>query len=168
MKFRVTVRGATRAVEVDGDRVVVDGIEHRAELRAIAGTPLRLLLLDGATWQIVVESSGRHGWLIGERGEREAIEVLDERTAHIRSLIEAGVASAGPMVLRAPMPGLVVRVLVEPDQKVLEGTSLIVLEAMKMENELKARGPGVVEQVLVAQGRAVEKGAVLISFRPLA
>jgi len=164
MKFRVTVRGATREVTVDGDRVVVDGIEHRAELRTVAGAPLRLLMLDGAAWQLVIESSGRHDWLVGERGEREEVEVLDERTAHVRSLIGTGVALAGPEVLRAPMPGLVVRVLVEPGQKVLEGTSLIVLEAMKMENELKAKAPGTVERVSVSPGRAVEKGEVLVTF----
>jgi len=164
MKYRVTVRGVARDVEVQGDRVLVDGIEHRAELRTVADTPLRLLILDDAAWQLVIESSGRHAWLIGERGERGEVEVLDERTAHVQSLVGAGVTPAGPVVLRAPMPGLVVRVLVEPGQKVLEGTSLIVLEAMKMENELKAKGRGTVELVSVAPGRAVEKGEILVTF----
>lgn len=165
MKFHVTVRGVTREIEVDRDRVVVDGIEHRAELRTIVGTPLRLLMLDGAARELIIENSGRHGWLIGERGEREEVEVLDQRTAHARSLVGTGLAPAGPAVLRAPMPGLVVRVLVEQGQEVLEGASLIVLEAMKMENELKAKAPGTVELVSVTPGRVVERGTVLISFR---
>jgi len=64
------------------------------------------------------------------------------------------------------MPGLVVRVVVEPGQDVATGASLVVLEAMKMENDLKATGAAVVEQVLVTAGQTVEKGALLVTFRP--
>ena len=65
------------------------------------------------------------------------------------------------------MPGLVVKVQVEVGQEVTAGQPVLVLEAMKMENELKAAGPGVVDQILVKPGQAVEKGAVLVTFRPL-
>jgi len=63
------------------------------------------------------------------------------------------------------MPGMVVRIQVEPGQKVAVGTPLVVLEAMKMENELKAASPGVVKAVRVASGEAVEKGQVLVEFQ---
>jgi pyruvate carboxylase subunit B len=63
------------------------------------------------------------------------------------------------------MPGLVVRVLVEPEQEVAAGAGLVVLEAMKMENELKATAGGVVSAVLAQPGAAVEKGQVLVEFR---
>jgi biotin carboxyl carrier protein len=62
------------------------------------------------------------------------------------------------------MPGLVLAVLVEPGQSVAAGQSLVVLEAMKMQNDLKALGPGVVEQVAAQAGRTVEKGEVLVAF----
>ena len=62
------------------------------------------------------------------------------------------------------MPGLVVRVQIEPGEKVAAGDPLVVLEAMKMENELKAGAPGVVKSVRVAPGEAVEKGQVLVEF----
>jgi pyruvate carboxylase subunit B len=62
------------------------------------------------------------------------------------------------------MPGLVVKVHVQPGQEVAAGASLVALEAMKMENELKARGPGVVAKVLVAPGETVEKGTILVTF----
>ena len=64
------------------------------------------------------------------------------------------------------MPGLVVRVQVQPGEKVAAGDSLVVLEAMKMENELKAGASGVVKSVRVAPGEAVEKGQVLVEFEP--
>jgi len=75
-----------------------------------------------------------------------------------------GAVAQGPKPVRAPMPGLVVRVEVEPGQEVKAGQGVVIIEAMKMENELKAEAVGVVSRVLVQQGQAVEKGAVLVEF----
>jgi biotin carboxyl carrier protein len=66
--------------------------------------------------------------------------------------------------VKAPMPGLVVEVLVEPGQVVEKGTQLLILEAMKMENVLKAEGEGVVKSIEVAKGAAVDKGQILIEM----
>jgi pyruvate carboxylase subunit B len=62
------------------------------------------------------------------------------------------------------MPGLVLRVQVAVGQQVAAGSGLVVLEAMKMENELKSRAPGVIKAVRVQPGEAVEKGQVLVEF----
>jgi pyruvate carboxylase subunit B len=93
------------------------------------------------------------------------VEVLDERTRHIRSLVGAGKAPSGGGAVKAPMPGLVVKVLVEAGATVAAGQGLVVLEAMKMENEIKAMAPGVVDSVAVKAGQAVEKGAPLVVLR---
>lgn len=164
MKYFVTLNGRTREVMVEGDLVQVDGRRFAAELRPVAGTPLRVLALDGVSWQLAMENAGRGAWIVQAGGERHEVAALDERAAHIRALVGQGAAPPGPPVLKAPMPGLVVRVLVESGQKVLEGTSLIVLEAMKMENELKAVSQGTVEAVSVSRGQTVEKGQVLLRF----
>jgi len=164
MKYLVTLEGRTWEIAVDGRKVTVNGREYQAELRVIDATPVHLLILDGRTWSFPMQSSGGGFWSVLIRGELRELEALDERTAHIRSLAGAGTAAAGPRSLKAPMPGLVVRVQAEPGQKVLEGTSLIVLEAMKMENELKAAASGTVSRVTVRPGQAVEKGEVLIEF----
>jgi len=66
--------------------------------------------------------------------------------------------------LKSPMPGLVLKILVKEGDEVKKGDSLIVLEAMKMENMLKAQGNGLVKAIKVQQGNAVEKGALLIQF----
>lgn len=168
MKYRVSLGGRTYDIEVspDGGLVTVDGKPHRAELRPVPGTPLLILELDGATWTLPVVNTGPGAWLVQAAGERHEVEVVDERTAHIRSLAGSAAATVGPRVLKAPMPGLVVRVVVEPGQQVAAGASLVVLEAMKMENDLKAPGTAVVEQILVAAGQTVEKGTVLVTFRP--
>jgi pyruvate carboxylase subunit B len=167
MKYFVTLAGQTRQVVVNGNRVFLEGEEHRAELTVLENTPIRLLVLDGVTWALPMEpaEAGRGLWSVLVNGERHEVEALDERAAHIRTLTGTGTAPAGPALLKAPMPGLVLRILVTPGQTVTAGTSLVVLEAMKMENELKAAAPGTVEQVAVAPGQTVEKGEVLLSFR---
>jgi biotin carboxyl carrier protein len=165
MRYVVLVDGKAVEVEVDGDRITVDGQTHSATLDVIAGTPLRQLLLDGRPLTLSVEPLGGGRWALSPRGERWEVEVVDERTRHIRSLAGGADRPRPAEVLKAPMPGMVVRVQVEPGQKVAVGAPLVVLEAMKMENELKAASAGVVKAVRVASGEAVEKGQVLIEFQ---
>jgi pyruvate carboxylase subunit B len=164
VKYYVTIAGRIIEVGVEGDRVTVEGREARAELRAVSGTPVRHLLVDGASGIIPMEPVEPGRWLVQRHGERFDVQVVDERSHHIRSLVGGGRSHAGPAVLKAPMPGLVARILVAPGQGVDRGTSLVVLEAMKMENELRADGPGVVSEIEVAVGQAVEKGQVLVTF----
>jgi len=90
--------------------------------------------------------------------------VVDERTRQIQTLTGGRVAAPPTGTIRAPMPGLVVRVAVEPGQQVDAGAGLVVVEAMKMENELRAPGAGVVAAVHVAPGQVVERGAALVTL----
>jgi pyruvate carboxylase subunit B len=92
------------------------------------------------------------------------MEVLDERTRHIRSLTGEGAKATGASQLRAPMPGLVLRIQVQQGQAVVAGQPIVALEAMKMENELRATAAGVVQTIAVEPGQAVERGAVLVEF----
>jgi pyruvate carboxylase subunit B len=160
----VLVNGQAIEVEVDGERVTIGGRTHSATFGAIPGTPLRQLLLDGRPLTLSVEPLGRGRWALTPAGERWEVEVLDERTQHIRSLTGGSDQRKAADVLKAPMPGLVVRVQARPGDVVSTGAGLVVLEAMKMENELKAAAPGVVKAVRVTAGEAVEKGQVLVEF----
>ncbi len=164
MKYFVSVAGREIEVEVDGDLITVGGTKRTASLRTIPGTSLRQLTLDGRPTLLAVRSGGRGQWSFGLGGDRWEVEVLDERTRYVRSLTAAGERPRGPATLRAPMPGLVVRVLVEAGQQVAAGTGLVVLEAMKMENELKAPAAGTVSLIRAQAGAAVEKGQVLVEF----
>jgi biotin carboxyl carrier protein len=164
MKYVVLLGDQTIEVEVDGDTVTVEGRTYSASLRNIDGTPLRQLLIDQTPLTLAVEALGRQSWALTAGGERWEVEVLDERTRHIRSLAGPSKRHRGAGVLKAPMPGLVVRVQIQPGQPVQSGTPLVVLEAMKMENELKAASPATVKAVRVSPGEPVEKGQVLVEF----
>ena len=164
MKYVVLVESKSIEVDVDGEHVRVDGQSHRATLTPLAGTHLRQLLIDGRPLTLAVQRLNRGLWVLGPDGERWELEVLDERAHHIRSLAGSSEQHRAAGVLKAPMPGLVVRVQAEPGQQVQSGTPLVVLEAMKMENELKAPAAATIRQIRVAAGQAVEKGQVLVEF----
>jgi biotin carboxyl carrier protein len=165
VKYIVSVAGREIEVEVDGDQVTVEGATRMASLRPVPGTTTRQLLIEGHPTTLTMRSGGRGQWSLEIGGDRWEVEVMDERTRHIRSLTAGAERKRGPVILRAPMPGLVVRVLVEPGQEVPVGAGLVVLEAMKMENELKAPAAGIVRAVRAQAGQAVEKGQVLVEFQ---
>ena len=165
MKYIVSIAGREIEVEVDGDLVTVEGSTRTASLRAVPGTPTRQLLIEGHPTTLTMRSAGRGQWSLEVGGDRWEAEVVDERTRHIRSLTAGAERRRGPVTLRAPMPGLVLRVLAEPGEEVAVGAGLVVLEAMKMENELKAPAAGIVGAVRVQPGQAVEKGQVLVEFK---
>jgi biotin carboxyl carrier protein len=165
VRYIVTISGRSLEVEVDGEQVLVGGQSHAAALGSAADGLTRQLLIDGRPRTLIIRSSGRGQWMLNVGGDRWEVEVIDERTRHIRSLTGGGERATGPAALRAPMPGLVVRVLVEPGQAVEAGAGLVVLEAMKMENELKASAGGTVSAIRSHAGEAVEKGQVLVEFQ---
>jgi biotin carboxyl carrier protein len=165
VKYIVSVAGREIEVEVDGDLVTVAGSARAASLRTLFGSPIHQLLIEGRPTALTMRSAGRGQWSLQVGGDQWDLEVVDERTRHIRSLTAGAERRGGPVALRAPMPGLVVRVLVEPGQEVKQGAGLVVLEAMKMENELKAPAVVTVGAVRAQPGQAVEKGQVLVEFR---
>jgi biotin carboxyl carrier protein len=165
VKYYVLIGSTTHEVEVEGSRVVVGGVAHEAHLAAVPGTPLYHLLLGGESWTVAAQPlEGLGRWALGVVGERVELEVVDERTQQIQKLTGTRSPVAEGGTVRAPMPGLVVRVAVAAGQRVEAGAGLVVVEAMKMENELRAPRPGVVRTVHVAVGEAVEKGAPLVTL----
>lgn len=165
MKYSVDVNGNRIDVALDGAAVTVDGTRVEAHLRELEGTPVRLVSIGDAVHRVVVrrgESRGRYVlWIDGHRYD---VEALDERTRAIRDLSGAAAAASGPAPLRAPMPGLVVRVSVKPGDRVEAGQGLVVMEAMKMENELRSSAAGTVRAVHAQSGSAVDKGALLVEL----
>lgn len=164
MKYFVRVGAQEVVVEVDGDQVRVDERAVTAHLVTSPGSPVIRLLLDGERHELGVAGRVGGSWQLIDRGTVREIEAIDERTRHIRSLGGAGATEASGGVVKAPMPGLVVRVLVAEGETVAAGQGLVVLEAMKMENELKAPAAGVVKTIRASPGAAVEKGSVLVEL----
>ncbi|MDB4876168.1 MAG: biotin/lipoyl attachment protein [Gemmatimonadetes bacterium] len=165
MKYFVRVNGEEHEILLDGEGVHVDGEDVAAQVFSIEGTPERMVTIGNEVHRVVVRPGTTRGaytlWLDGYRFE---VEALDERTRTIRELSGATAGPVGPAPVRAPMPGLVVRIDAQVGDEVQAGQALVVMEAMKMENELRAQAAGRVKAILVATGAAVEKGMLLIEL----
>jgi len=160
VKYTVTIRDSPFEVEIHGGQARVDGEVVEAELHAIPGGPLRLLTVDR---RVDTYAMVRHegGWQLYRGGDLWEATVVDERTRRLQEMTAGGRADAGHVTVKAPMPGLVLRLEVEPGARVSKGQGLVVLEAMKMENELTAPMAGVVSAIHVRAGEAVAKGTPL-------
>jgi pyruvate carboxylase subunit B len=161
VKYVVTIHGRTFEVEIRGAEARVNGEVVHAVLHPVPGSPLRLLMLpDGAETFALSRRDG--GWAVHAGGEVWDAVVVDERTRRLREVTGGGHAGAGHGSVKAPMPGRVVRVEVRTGDLVRQGQGVVVLEAMKMENELAAPIAGRVTAVHAEAGAAVTKGTVLV------
>jgi pyruvate carboxylase subunit B len=159
------VQGRTIVVTLAEGRVEVEGQGVDAEVLEVRDSPIRLLRLGDQVYELVARRGDRRGtYSLTVDGVEMAAEALDERAEAVRTLKAATAGSGGPEPLKAPMPGLITRVLIRPGDTVQGGDGLVVMEAMKMENELRARGTGTVRAVHASPGTAVEKGATLVEF----
>ncbi|HWO21048.1 MAG TPA: biotin/lipoyl-containing protein [Kofleriaceae bacterium] len=163
----VTAQGRDRTVRIEGPledgrfRVAIDGAERVVDARLLRpGT--WSLLVDGASF--VVDLEPRRGALAASVGASEV--VLSVEDALHRRLASAAGVRAAPRgeSLRAPIAGKVVKVLVAPGDQVAPGSAVIVLEAMKMENELVAERGGTVTSVHKSAGQAVDTGDLLVEL----
>jgi acetyl/propionyl-CoA carboxylase alpha subunit len=165
MKYVVDVAGERHELTLAGGTVEIDGQRHPARIDDNDGSPVRTIRVGDAVHRIVVRRGDRRGlYTIWVDGFRYELSALDERTRAIQDLAAAASGPRGPAPLVAPMPGLIVRVNVAPGDKVAAGAGLIVMEAMKMENELRAPAGGTVKAVHAQPGTAVEKGSVLVEL----
>jgi pyruvate carboxylase subunit B len=159
------VNGQRVTVELGANGIEVDGVPVSAHLEEIDGTPIYLLTIGGTLHRLAVQrGEGRGRFSIWSDGHRFEVEALDERRRAIQEMAGGAAANLGPLPLVAPMPGLVVRVNVKPGDEVQAGQALVVMEAMKMENELRSPSSGRVEAIRAQPGSAVEKGAVLVEL----
>lgn len=164
MRYFVTIAGREIEVDLRADVPQVDGVPAEGELSRVPGTPLRHLRIDGRSHSLVARKGRGGEWDLHLGGERLEVEVVDERTRAIRAMTGQEASSRGPRPVRSPMPGMVVKILVAVGDAVRAGQTVAIMEAMKMENDLKADDDGVVSKVVVEAGTPVEKGTVLVEL----
>ena len=166
-RYVVALCGKEHDVVVGPDgSVQVDGRRCEASL-ATAGCPGGCsLLIDGASHHVLARhaGAGSGAWELELDGRAFALEALDERAAAVRRLAGAARVARPAPSLKAPMPGMVVQVAVAEGDVVDAGDRVAVVEAMKMENELRATAASRVAKVRVSPGQAVEKDQVLVEF----
>lgn len=166
MRYHVTIGERAHEVTVEPHRVVIDGVPVEARLTGSAGSAVLSLRIGGSTHRVIPERSSEGVRTFHLSGRRVVAEVVDERTRAIQAMAGESAVAKRAASVRAPMPGLVVKVEVGVGDEVTRGQGVAVVEAMKMENELIAEIDGRVVDVRVSPGDTVEKGQVLVDLEP--
>lgn len=166
MKYRVKVNDIlSHDIELDKGAVLVDGTSVSADVAFITGNKYHILSESKSFMLEVLENdTASKKFTIKVNDQVYQLSLEDQLDILLDKMGMSAIDKSKADNIKAPMPGLVLKILVEPGQSVVKGDSLIILEAMKMENVIKASGSGVVKAINVKEKDAVEKNHLLIEM----
>jgi biotin carboxyl carrier protein len=169
VKYYVTIEDRILEIEIvdgpGGSTATVEGQTHALDLQPISADALFSLVVDRSSHEVLVENVDG-GMEVVVAGELFHIVVQDEWERRLATIQRKSTAETGETVVRAPMPGAVVGVEVELGAPVKRGQGLVILSAMKMENEIRSPRDGKVVSIHVSQGDKVEQNADLVTIGP--
>lgn len=164
MKYITTIEDKKYTIEITDDGVLVDGKPYVVNSQSLPHTGTMSLLINNHSVDAVIESGDDGTWDVLLEGSLYNVQVLDERAWRLSQAFGGQVATTGTLTLKSPMPGVVLKVQVSEGDLIEKGDTVVILESMKMENELKASRGGVVYSVHTEDGAVVEKGAQLVTI----
>ena len=163
MKYITTIGEREYSIEIVNRKlVIVDGVSYDVDFASISGQPVYSLLVNNKSYEGYMYPDD-DDWEVLLQGILYSVNVEDERERRLRQALGEGPTQSGEFHLKAPMPGLVVTIPVVNGQEVAKGDVLIILELMKMQNELKSPRDGKVSRVRVKVGASVERKQTLLS-----
>lgn len=164
MKYVTTIDGKEFVIEIVDERHVRVGDRLLpVDFQSVSGQPVYSLLVDGKSYESFVYQ-GDEDWEVLLRGRQFQVKVEDEREKRLKAAAGGGVVEGGEFHLKAPMPGLVVAISVSEGQEVKKGQVLVILESMKMQNELKSPRDGTISHIKVKAGESVEQKQILLNL----
>jgi biotin carboxyl carrier protein len=162
MKYVTTIDDQSYQIEIiTEDEITADGKRHTVDFQSVIGPPVVSLILDSQSYEAYVNPT-EAGLEVLLRGQRYLVNVEDERKRILRDVSGTKAIQRDEIQLKSPMPGLIVAVPVEEGQQVDKGDNLVILESMKMQNEIKAPREGKVTGVRVNPGDNVDQNQVLV------
>jgi len=163
MRYITTVDNKEYLVEIiDEKHIIINGKTYEVDFESVSGQPVYSLIVDGKSHESYVQQEDDN-WQVLLRGRLYPVTVEDEREKRLRAAAGGGVAESGEFHLKAPMPGLVVAIPVEEGQEIKKGQVILILESMKMQNELKSPRDGTIGRIRVKTGESVEQKQTLLS-----
>ena len=163
MKYVTTVEDREYLVEIlDDHHVSVDGVLYEVDFVPVGSQPVYSLIINGESFDTHVYPDEDILQVLFQ-GNMYTAKVEDEREKRLRTVLTGSASEREEFLLKAPMPGMVVSVPVQHGQPVQKGDVLLILESMKMQNELRSPRNGTVGRVRVAAGDRVEKKDTLLS-----
>jgi biotin carboxyl carrier protein len=164
MKYIAEVDGLEFPVEILDEHHIRFGEDVlEVDLAAVSGEPLYSLIVNGESFEGYVYPD-EDGWQVLLFGQFYQVRVEDEREKRLRTASQGASHTGAEFALKAPMPGLVVGVFVVEGQAVEKGQTLVILESMKMQNELRAPFAGKVTRLRIKAGESVEQKQTLLNL----
>jgi biotin carboxyl carrier protein len=164
MKYIAEVDGLEFSIEIlDEHHICFGGETLEVDLAAVSGQPLYSLIINGESYEGYVYPDER-SWQVLLLGRSYSISIEDEREKRLRTSETSVVTPGREFTLKAPMPGLAVTVPINEGQKVEKGQILVVLESMKMQNELRAPFAGSVARLKIKAGESVQQKQILLNI----
>lgn len=163
--FRALIDDRAFDLTLEGDTLTLDGTPRQWTFEPV-GDGCFSLLVDGRSVSVVVRPLDDGRLRVHLDGHTHTVQVQDEHDLLLERFGLADITASAEREVRAPMPGLVLNVMVQEGESVEAGDGLLVLEAMKMENELHAPAAGTIGAIHVAVNDAVDKDALLIEIVP--
>jgi len=166
MKYITTIKDEVFEIELLKDnRVLLNGEEIIVDFETVPGQMVFSLIVDGKSFEARVNEDNEE-WLVYLKGTLYSAEVIDEREKRLRDAGAGGVEGGGTYSLLSPMPGLIVKLPISDGESVKTGDVLVILESMKMQNELKSPITGTISAISVSEGENVEKKQILLNVIP--
>ncbi len=162
--YQVKVNDKEYSVEINGKNVKVGDTEFEMELIENKAGQVQLIMPDKILYPVIEKGDTAKSVKVRLNGEAYDLELKDHFDLLLEKLGMDKMMTTAQADLKAPMPGLVLEILVTPGQEIKKGEALLVLEAMKMENVIKASNDAMVKEIKVSPKEAVEKNHVLITF----
>ncbi|MFQ5922824.1 MAG: acetyl-CoA carboxylase biotin carboxyl carrier protein subunit [Anaerolineales bacterium] len=164
MKYIATIDDRSFEIDINEQgEIIADGQRLSVDFQSVTDQPVYSMLLNGESFEASV-STREMAVEVLLRGRLFLVNVEDERQRRLRETTGIDLEQKGEFTLTAPMPGMVIAIPVEVGQSVEKGDNLIILESMKMQNELKAPREGKVSGVRVSPGDSVDQDQVLVTL----
>jgi biotin carboxyl carrier protein len=164
MKYEAIVEGETFLIEIEDEKIFVNGQAHAVDMQNIDDLNLYSLLVDNNSYETFIEEAEDQFQVLLQTGEMYSVQVKGGRPRS--TIVKKPFRIPGvETTVKAPMPGLVVDVLAVEGQQIIAGEVLVILESMKMENELRAQWDGTVQSVHVRPGDVADQDQALITVR---
>ncbi len=164
MKYQATVNGTKYEIEINQDgELFVNGKQRYVDFLSLRET-LYSVISETESHDVLIDNTEENTYQVQLRGRLYSVNVMDERALLLGSRRGGGFTDSGEVSIKSPMPGLVVDVPVSEGDEVTKGQTVVILESMKMQNELKAPREGTVQRIGVEPGQSVEQNKVLVTI----
>ena len=162
--YVVTLKNRKMNISLSSNSLVtIDGDEYHHELYPLSGDTY-LLKLENKIYEISLNRNEQGTYLVAVDGKSYDADIRTALQERASALIDQGNKQSHKAVVKAPMPGLILKIKKSAGENVQHGESVLILEAMKMENDLLAPFEGMIKEINVKEGTTVEKGSILFTI----